>query len=148
MLDAFDFLKLSYCRNTRNSQGRGPGLGKSFFLPAVKLTIQVDPGTSGKGEQVEYAGFWRRFGAYWLDFFCLLPLVAMIGCWYVSGMPRTPTAFHAHDFPMDSSRNSRNPVLSSWWSLTPRPFTQCRRYDSSVRSRLSAASILRPITSP
>lgn len=26
---------------------------------------------------MEYAGFWRRFGAYWLDFFALLPLVAL-----------------------------------------------------------------------
>ena len=26
---------------------------------------------------IVYAGFWRRFGAYWLDLVCLLPLVAI-----------------------------------------------------------------------
>lgn len=24
-----------------------------------------------------YAGFWRRFGAFWLDFFCFLPLMGL-----------------------------------------------------------------------
>jgi uncharacterized RDD family membrane protein YckC len=26
---------------------------------------------------MQYAGFWRRFGAYWIDFIALMPLMAV-----------------------------------------------------------------------
>jgi len=32
---------------------------------------------SEKGALMQYAGFWRRFGSFWIDFLILLPLIAL-----------------------------------------------------------------------
>jgi uncharacterized RDD family membrane protein YckC len=45
-------------------------------MPQTARAPQIPETIRHRGEHMEYAGFWRRFGAYWLDFIVLLPLVA------------------------------------------------------------------------